>query len=62
MASCTRARQGNVCAVTLERTHYGCGSKFGYLEAIVDFAFAHADYGDDFRELVLKIMKCVAAK
>ena len=31
---------------------YDCGSKFGYLEAIVDFALDHAEYGPAFGELI----------
>jgi UTP--glucose-1-phosphate uridylyltransferase len=37
----SRARQGHVRAVPLTGLRYDCGSKFGYLEAIVDFALSH---------------------
>jgi len=58
----SRARQGHVHAVPLTSLRYDCGSKFGYLEAIVDFALAHAEYGDDFRRLVLDRVQRVAAE
>jgi len=48
----SRAKQGHVCAVTLTGQRYDCGSKFGYLEAIVDFALAHEEYGDNFEVLL----------
>ena len=47
-----RAGQGRVNAVPLSGTRYDCGSKFGYLEAIVDFALDHVDYGPAFGELI----------
>jgi UTP--glucose-1-phosphate uridylyltransferase len=58
----TRARQGHVHAVPLTGLRYDCGSKFGYLEAIVDFALAHEEYGNDFRRLVLDRVQRVAAE
>jgi UTP--glucose-1-phosphate uridylyltransferase len=57
-----RARQGHVRAVPLTGLRYDCGSKFGYLEAIVDFALAHEDYGSDFRRLILDRVRRVAAE
>ncbi len=39
------ARKGHVQAVELTGQRYDCGSKFGYLEAIVDFALADQEYG-----------------
>lgn len=45
-----RAAMGRVRSVTLEGRRYDCGSKFGYLEAILDFALAHPEYGPKFRE------------
>jgi len=48
----TRAKQGHVRAVTLTGQRYDCGSKFGYLEAIVDFALAHEEYGSSFEALL----------
>ncbi|WP_033419494.1 UTP--glucose-1-phosphate uridylyltransferase [Pseudorhodobacter ferrugineus] len=49
----SQARQGRVFAELLNGQRYDCGSKFGYLKAIVDFALAHEDYGSDFRRFVL---------
>lgn len=46
------AGQGRVNALPLSGTRYDCGSKFGYLEAIVDFALDHQDYGQAFSELI----------
>lgn len=48
-----QARSGGVHAVPLQGQRYDCGSKFGYLEAIVDFALAHPAYGADFRRLIV---------
>jgi UTP--glucose-1-phosphate uridylyltransferase len=47
-----RAQQGHVNAVPLSGARYDCGSKFGYLEAIVDFALDHAEYGPAFGALI----------
>jgi UTP--glucose-1-phosphate uridylyltransferase len=47
-----RASQGRVNAVPLSGARYDCGSKFGYLEAIVDFALDHAEYGPAFGALI----------
>ena len=47
-----RAVQGRVNAVPLSGARYDCGSKFGYLEAIVNFALDHADYGPAFGALI----------
>jgi UTP--glucose-1-phosphate uridylyltransferase len=58
----SRARQGHVRAVTLNGLRYDCGSKFGYLEAIVDFALAHEEYGSDFRRLILDRVQSMAAE
>lgn len=46
------AGDGRVHSVPLTGLRYDCGSKFGYLEAIVDFALDHPEYGSAFRELV----------
>tara|TARA_R110002124_G_scaffold92424_2_gene234695 strand:+ start:7992 stop:8888 length:897 start_codon:yes stop_codon:yes gene_type:complete len=48
----TRASQGHVRAVTLKGQRYDCGSKMGYLEAVVDFALEHPDYAERFGALV----------
>lgn len=47
-----RAGQGRVNAVPLTGKRYDCGAKFGYLEAIVDFALEHAEYGAAFGDLI----------
>lgn len=48
----TRAAQGHVRAVPLRGQRYDCGSKMGYLEAMVDFALDHPDYAARFGALV----------
>jgi UTP--glucose-1-phosphate uridylyltransferase len=50
----TLAERGEVFAQCFHGTRYDCGSKFGYLEAIVDTALAHEDYAERFRELLLQ--------
>lgn len=57
----TRAGQGHVNAVPLSGARYDCGSKFGYLEAIVDFALDHPDYGPDFGALIAQRVRGQAA-
>ncbi len=56
-----RAVQGHVNAVPLSGARYDCGSKFGYLEAIVDFALDHEDYGPAFGELIARRVGSKAA-
>ena len=46
------ARSGKVAAMTNSSQRYDCGSKFGYLTAIVDAALAHPDYAHRFSELL----------
>ena len=46
------ALDGLVRSVTLNGKRFDCGSKFGYLEAIVDFALAHEVFGPDFEKLI----------
>lgn len=48
----TRAAGGHVRAVTLTGQRYDCGSKMGYLEAVMDFALEHPDYAERFGALV----------
>ncbi len=48
----TRAVHGRVGAVEMAGHRYDCGSKLGYLEAIVDFALDHDEFGDHFRQLI----------
>ncbi len=47
-----RAKMGRVKYLTLDGHRYDCGSKFGYLEAIVDFALAHPHYGPAFLKTI----------
>lgn len=54
-----RAKEGQVSGVPLSGTRYDCGSKFGYLEAIVDFALDHNEFGAPFKQL---LMERIAAK
>ena len=48
----TRAKQGKVRAVPLACQRYDCGSKMGYLEAVVNFALEHPDYAEPFRTII----------
>jgi UTP--glucose-1-phosphate uridylyltransferase len=48
----TRAAQGTVRAIPLQARRYDCGSKIGYLEAIVDFALSDPAFSDRFRALL----------
>ena len=57
-----RAKGGRVCAVPLSGVRYDCGSKFGYLEAIIDFAAEHPEYGGDFLALMRHRLQAQAAE
>ena len=46
------AKRGAVRGVRLKAHRYDCGSKFGYLEAIVDFALSHPEFGEPFSQLL----------
>lgn len=46
------AKRGLVRGLPLQANRYDCGSKFGYLEAIVDFALSHPDFGEPFAQLL----------
>lgn len=46
------AQQGKVAAITNPSRRYDCGSKFGYITAIVDFALLDPDYRDRFVALI----------
>lgn len=48
----TRAAQGHVRSVALKGQRYDCGSKMGYLEAVVDFALEHPDYAGRFADYI----------
>lgn len=50
----TLAKRGAVLAQCVKGRRYDCGSKFGYLEAIVDTALAHEEYSERFRELLIQ--------
>jgi len=50
----TLAGQGTILAQHIQGVRYDCGSKLGYLEAIVDTALAHKEYAERFRELLVK--------
>jgi len=47
-----RAAAGHVVSVTHPGKRYDCGSKSGYLEAIVDFALEHPEHGARFRDFL----------
>jgi UTP--glucose-1-phosphate uridylyltransferase len=46
------AGRGRVSALTCRARRYDCGSKFGYLTAIVDNALEHPEYGAPFLNLL----------
>ncbi|MCC5986230.1 MAG: UTP--glucose-1-phosphate uridylyltransferase GalU [Pararhodobacter sp.] len=46
------ARRGHVAGMINPSRRYDCGSKFGYLEAIVDFALADEEFGAPFAALI----------
>lgn len=46
------ASRGRVSALPCKARRYDCGSKFGYLTAIVDHALSHPDYRERFRDLL----------
>jgi UTP--glucose-1-phosphate uridylyltransferase len=48
----TLAQQGRVGAILNPSRRYDCGSKFGYLNAIVDVALEDAEYHDRFLALI----------
>ena len=50
----TLAEKGEVLSQCIAGTRFDCGSKFGYLEAIVDAALAHDEYSKLFRELLVR--------
>jgi len=52
-----RAQMGRVRSVTLDGHRYDCGDKFGYLEAILDFALAHPEFGPDFLDAIKSRVK-----
>jgi UTP--glucose-1-phosphate uridylyltransferase len=59
----TLAGQGRVLGQCIEGARYDCGSKFGYLEAIVDAALAHDEYSERFRALLeFKTARCDVAE
>ncbi|MCC6001331.1 MAG: UTP--glucose-1-phosphate uridylyltransferase GalU [Pararhodobacter sp.] len=46
------AGRGRVMAIENPSKRYDCGDKFGYLEAILDFALADPEYGAPFARLI----------
>ena len=46
------AGRGRVAALRCNAERYDCGSKMGYLNAIVDHALDHPEFGPPFRELM----------
>jgi len=46
------AARGKVAAMEMTATRYDCGSKFGYLTAIVDHALDHDEFRDRFCDLI----------
>lgn len=50
----TLAGRGAVLAQCIQGIRYDCGSKFGYLEAIVDTTMAHGEYSEKFRDLLMQ--------
>ena len=46
------ACKGRVKGLRFPGTRFDCGNKFGYLEAIVDFAIRHEEFGARFRKLL----------
>jgi len=57
-----RARQGRVIALLNRGRRYDCGSKSGYLEAIVDQALARPDLAPDFERVILERAAQLARK
>lgn len=51
------AGQGRVNAMQMTAARYDCGSKFGYLTAIVDHALDHAEFRERFYELMRDRLK-----
>lgn len=49
-----QATQGKVRAVPLAGQRYDCGSKIGYMEAVLDFALAHPEFADPFRAIIMR--------
>jgi UTP--glucose-1-phosphate uridylyltransferase len=57
-----RAQQGGVKSVEMVGRRYDCGTKIGYLEAIVDFALEHPVYSNRFSALITdRVAKMKAA-
>ncbi|MBN8294861.1 UTP--glucose-1-phosphate uridylyltransferase GalU [Rhodobacter sp. NTK016B] len=46
------AEKGKVAAMEMSAHRYDCGSKFGYLNAIVDYAIDHDEFRDKFYDLM----------
>ena len=48
----TRAKQDRVRAIPLVCERYDCGSKRGYLEAVLNFALTHPDYAAPIKAII----------
>ena len=51
------ARKGRVKGLEFRGSRFDCGSKFGYLEAIVEFAINHNEFGPRFVDLLERRLK-----
>ena len=49
-----RAEAGHVRALALQGQRYDAGSKIGYLEAVLDFALEHPEFGGPFAALIAR--------
>lgn len=53
------AGRGRVMAIENPSRRYDCGAKFGYLEAIVDFALADPEHGAPFAKLIRNRLQAI---
>lgn len=56
------AREEGVDAINFDGRRYDCGSKIGYLEAIVDTALHHPEFSDRFRSLLRDRIGTITAR
>ena len=50
------SKQEEIYAYSFEGRRYDCGSKIGYLEATVEYAFRHEELADEFAAYLKKLM------
>ena len=50
------SNQEEIYAYSFEGRRYDCGSKIGYLEATVEYAFRHEELADEFAAYLKKLM------